>query len=120
MPAYVYAGMHKAQPLAFFHFRVRLYHRGRFFRAYLLDLDENEARFALPSDQFLQSREGASIRGSVDSRYATEADFTGMLVSREGMSIRGQFFHTVLVRFDRAIELSERLLATRLSLSDAV
>lgn len=105
-----------AEPPAFFHFRVRLYHRGKFFRAYLLSINEREAHFALDSKEYLQIDPGRSLRGSVDSRYGTEMDFKAEILKKEGMEIKGQYFYTVFVQFETPIILSDLLLATTLSI----
>ena len=106
----------QAQPLAFFHFRVRLYHRGRMFRAYLLSLNESQALFALNSQEYLQVDPEKSIRGSVDSKHGPELEFHGAVERKEGLQIRGQYFYTVAVRFLDRLDLSDRLLATTLPL----
>lgn len=110
--------MQTVAPLAFFHFRVRLYHRGRFFRAYLLDLNESGALFGLGPENYMQVDVSGNVRGSIDSRHGTEIDFTGLVAEKRGQQIKGQFFHTVQVRFDTAVNLSDRLLATTISLLD--
>lgn len=109
--------MQAARPLAFFHFRVRLYHRGKFFRAYLLDLTETGALFALSPQHYLQIEHG-NIRGTVDSKHGPELDFIGQVTGKEGQQIKGQYFHTVEVAFDSPRTLSDRLLATTISLLD--
>ncbi|MBI41173.1 MAG: hypothetical protein CMF59_16375 [Leptospiraceae bacterium] len=105
-----------AEPMAFFHFRVRIYHRGKFFRAYLLSLSETGALFALDSQEYLQVDSSRSIRGSVDSRHGTELEFKGKIIRKEGLEVRGQFFYTVSVEFEVPRILSDVLLATTLSL----
>ncbi|HBS04827.1 MAG TPA: hypothetical protein DEA96_07685 [Leptospiraceae bacterium] len=104
-----------AEPMAFFHFRVRIYHRGKFFRAYLLSLSETGALFAMDSKEYLQLDTSRSVRGSVDSRYGTELEFKGRIVRKEGLQLRDQFFYTVSVEFEVPRILSDVLLATTLS-----